>query len=233
MASSLHAPGCTLTWPGVRNPTASTSGRLTISRFKSSHRCGFDKLEFPDAVSICGRNFSYVTGSLTTALGYLQRSENHKVRCTHDSAEPGEGGWSIPEAQSAVTENLVAAGFDHEDAVWVSENAPSFIQKLREGPEEPDELDKWASANLATAGKEIVSRYRSSGDGVVQLSRQEQWVVVLESVGVRAQNIMRVSYVLSGSSLPEFLKKVSSPLFFPPQIKSHIFHFMMEVQSFL
>jgi len=209
MASSLHAPGCTLTWPGVRNPTASTSGRLTISRFKSSHRCGFHKLEFPDAVLICGRNSSHVTGSLTTALGYLQRSENHKVRCTHDSAEPGEGGWSIPEAQSAVTENLVAAGFDHEDAVWVSENAPSFIQKLREGPEEPDELDKWASANLATAGKEIVSRYRSSGDGVVQLSRQEQWVVVLESVGVRAQNIMRVSYVLSGSSLPEFLKKVN------------------------
>lgn len=233
MASSLHAPGCPLTRPGVRNPTASTSGRLTISRLKPSHRCGFDKLEFPDAVLVCGRNFPSVTGNLTTALGYLQRIENHKVRCTHGSAEPGEEGWSIPEAQFAVTENLVAAGFDREDAVWVSENAPTFIQKLREGPVEPDELDKWASANSATAGKEIGSRYRSSGDDVVQFSRQEQWVVVLESVGVRAQNVIRISHVLSGSSLPEFLKKVSSPLFFPPQIKPHMFDLKMEVQSSL
>lgn len=132
--------------------------------------------------------------------------DRFRTLCALDALEPEESA-SRQQLQAGVVESLTETGIGQEEALRVAENAPRFMERLLEGTgqQEPDELDRWA--RLSTSTDEQASTSGSSGR-VVQLSTREQWAVVLESFGLRVQNIARVSYLLSSSKLPEFLKKV-------------------------
>ncbi|KAG0563487.1 hypothetical protein KC19_8G035100 [Ceratodon purpureus] len=151
-------------------------------------------------------------GDTERGLLYSSRPRIYKLRksrrvyCEREGV--GDAGDQLRnEALAVVVRSLVAAGIEEEDAVRISLKCPHFIQTLVGRSSEADEIVRWANLSLGAEGESEGSSGNGLGE-VVELSGPERWSVVLEFVGVNAQATNRISRALSGSSLPEFLKKV-------------------------